>query len=962
VTRLPTGGRIDRSRPLRFTVDGVELTGLRGDTLASAMIAAGLLRTAGSMYRRRPRGILTAGPYEPNAVVQVLAPYPESLVPATAVELVDGLVVETRSGVGRLSPAPDTAYYDKTFLHVDVLVVGGGPAGIAAASAASARGARVMLVDDGSELGGRLLSDRESLDEAPALDWVAASERALRSRPEVRVLTRSTTLGYYDQNYLLVVEKRTDHLERPPAAGTSRQRLWHIRARQVVLATGAIERPMVFSDNDRPGVMLASAVRSYLNRYAVAPGRRAVVATIDDSGYATATDLLAAGVTVAAVVDSRSDPPTHQVAALAASGVPVLAGSAVCGTDGIEQLEAVQVTRIAAGSDGPTTPAGPLQRIAADLLAVAGGWTPQIELFTGSRGVTRWDEVAAAYVPGRSAQAERTAGAARGRYLLAECLADGARAGAEAAQDAGFPASRPILPRIQAPAGDPVPARPVWLVPALDGTPAQWHDHFVDLERDATVADVWRAVGAGMTSVEHVKRYTTIGTGRDQGATSGVNAVALVSLALDGASMAQLFTSTSRPPTIPVSFAAMAGRDVGHLHDPHRTTPIHPWHVARRARFEVVGQWQRAWYYPQPGESVDDAVQRECRAARTGVAVMDATTLGKIEIVGADAGEFLNRIYTNAFAKLAVGSARYGLMCTADGMVMDDGVTVRLAADRFFMTTTTGNAARVLDWLEEWQQTEWPHLDAAFTSVTEQWATIAVVGPRSREVIGRLAPDLDTSAEAFAFMTFRETRLATGVPARICRISFSGELAYEVNVASWFGLATWGAVMAAGEDLGITPYGTEAMHVLRAEKGFPIIGQDTDGTVTPYDLGMAWAVSKQKDFIGRRSLTRADTARPDRRQLVGLLPVDGGELLPEGAQLVAEGTPRDPEHVPIPMIGHVTSSYRSAALGRTFALALVASGRDRIGQTVLAPLGDRVISATITDSVLYDPQGARRDG
>jgi sarcosine oxidase subunit alpha len=376
----------------------------------------------------------------------------------------------------------------------------------------------------------------------------------------------------------------------------------------------------------------------------------------------------------------------------------------------------------------------------------------------------------------------------------------------------------------------------------------------------------------------------------------------------------------------------------------------------------VVGQWHRVWYYPQPGESMPDAVLRECRAARTGVAVLDATTLGKIEIVGADAGEFLNRIYTNAFAKLAVGSARYGLICTPDGMVMDDGVTLRLAPDRFFMTTTTGNAARVLDWLEEWQQTEWPNLDARFTSVTEQWVTIAVVGPRSRAVIARLAPGLDCCADAFPFMTFREVGLSNGIAARIARISFSGELAYEVNVASWFGAAVWEAVLAAGAELGITPYGTEAMHVLRAEKGFPIIGQDTDGTVTPYDLGMAWAVSKQKDFIGKRSLARPDTCRPDRKQLVGLLPVDGDELLPEGAQLVAAGTPITPEQGPVPMIGHVTSSYRSAALGRTFALALVVAGRGRLGERVLAPLGDRTVAATISEPVCYDPQGARRDG
>jgi sarcosine oxidase subunit alpha len=513
--------------------------------------------------------------------------------------------------------------------------------------------------------------------------------------------------------------------------------------------------------------------------------------------------------------------------------------------------------------------------------------------------------------------------------------------------------------------------RPIWLIPALEGDPVDWADHFVDLHRDATVADIWRATNAGMRSLEHIKRYTTIGTGHDQGATSGVNAAGVVAQALAGhgttGSPGDLGTTTFRAPSIPVSFAALAGRDVGGLHDPARVTPIQPWHVAAGARFEDVGHWKRPWYFPRPGEDLEAAVLRECRAARTGVAVMDATTLGKIEVVGSDAGEFLNRVYTNAFAGLLVGSARYGLMCTADGMVLDDGVTMRLAPDRFYLTTTTGGAARVLDWLEEWHQTEWPHLDVAFTSVTEQWTTIAVVGPRSREVISRLAPQIDVSAEAFPFMTFRETDLAgsvAGVPARIARISFSGELAYEINVAGWYGLAVWEAVMAAGADLDITPYGTETMHVLRAEKGFPIVGQDTDGTVTPHDLGMSWIVSKKKDFIGKRSLRRPDSIRPDRKHLVGLLPVDPTALIPEGAQLVSPDVDLDPSTVsyPLPMLGHVTSSYHSAALERTFALALIKGGRDRMGETVLAPLGDRTIAATITSSVLYDPEGARRDG
>ena len=460
----------------------------------------------------------------------------------------------------------------------------------------------------------------------------------------------------------------------------------------------------------------------------------------------------------------------------------------------------------------------------------------------------------------------------------------------------------------------------------------------------------------GLTSIEHVKRYTTIGTGSDQGKTGGVLASA-VAAALLGQEPGALGVPTYRPPYVPVSFAQLAGRDRGALHDPVRTTSIHAWHVEHGAVFEDVGQWKRPRYFPRDGESMDGAVLREGAAARRSVAVMDASTLGKIDLQGPDVGVFLDRIYTNRFSNLAVGACRYGLMCRADGMVFDDGVTSRLSDDRWHMTTTTGNAAPVLEWLEEWLQTEWPELRVHATSVTEQWATIAVVGPRSRDVLRALAPDLPVAAVDFPFMTVREAVVA-GVPARVFRISFSGELAYEINVPTWYGHAMWEAVMAAGEPFGITPYGTEAMHVLRAEKGYPIVGQETDGTVTPIDLGMDWIVSKQKSFVGKRSLSRSDTARPDRKQLVGLLPDDPSELLPEGAQLVLD--PAAP--IPMPMVGHVTSSYRSAALGRPFALAMVKAGRSRIGERVFAPLPDRTIAATIHDSVLFDPANLRRDG
>ena len=549
----------------------------------------------------------------------------------------------------------------------------------------------------------------------------------------------------------------------------------------------------------------------------------------------------------------------------------------------------------------------------ADLLLVSGGWNPNLALWSQAGGRLRFDDRIGAYVADGELRNVEVVGTATGDEL-------------------------------------PDSAAPTW------NDTGDENATFVDLERDATVADVRRALGAGLTSIEHVKRYTTIGTGSDQGKTGGVLASA-VAAALLGQEPGALGVPTHRPPYVPVSFAQLAGRDRGDLHDPVRTTSIHAWHVDQGAVFEDVGQWKRPRYFPRDGESMDDAVLREGAAARRSVAVMDASTLGKIDLQGPDVGVFLDRIYTNRFSNLAVGACRYGLMCHADGMVFDDGVTSRLSDDRWHMTTTTGNAAPVLEWLEEWLQTEWPELRVHATSVTEQWATIAVVGPRSRDVLRALAPDLQVEAADFPFMAVRQAVVA-GVAARVFRISFSGELAYEINVPTWHGHAMWEAVMAAGEQFGITPYGTEAMHVLRAEKGYPIVGQETDGTVTPIDLGMDWIVSKQKSFVGKRSLSRSDTARADRKQLVALLPDDPTEVLPEGAQLVLH--PSAP--IPMPMVGHVTSSYRSAALGQTFALAMVKAGRSRVGERVFAPLPERTIAATIHDSVLFDPENRRRDG
>ncbi|NSX37694.1 sarcosine oxidase subunit alpha family protein [Pseudarthrobacter oxydans] len=975
--RLASGGRIDRTISWRFTVDGEEFTGHPGDTLASALIANGRINAGNSLYEDRPRGIMSAGVEESNAMVKIAARFPgdvaESMLPATTVTLVDGLKAELLSGLGKLDPEEDRAEYDKKYVHTDVLVVGGGPAGLAAAREAVRTGARVMLLDDQPELGGSLLSGStapelaETIEGKPALEWVADVEAELVSGAESTVLNRTTAFGAYDANYVIAVQNRTDHLSSPAASGVSRQRIWHIRANQVVLAPGAHERPLVFENNDRPGIILASAVRTYLNRYGVAAGRRVVISTTNDSAYAVAADLRAAGVKVAAVVDARPQ-LTAAAAAAVESGTRVLIGSAVANTSSQSADGRVDGVTVRSISDDGELTSG-VEQIACDLLAVSGGWSPLVHLHSQRQGKLRWDDELAAFVPNTVVPNQQTIGSGRGSFDLADCLAEGISAGAAAAIAAGFASA--VAPLVLAEPKASAPTRQLWLVPGETGTPDDWHQHYVDFQRDQSVADVLRSTGAGMRSVEHIKRYTSISTANDQGKTSGVNAIGVIAAALRTAGEASrgigdIGTTTYRAPFTPVAFAALAGRQRGELFDPARKTSIHPWHVAKGALFEDVGQWKRPWYYPQGSEDMDTAVLRECAAVRESVGFMDATTLGKIEIRGKDAGEFLNRIYTNAFKKLAPGSARYGVMCMADGMIFDDGVTLRLDDDTYFMTTTTGGAAKVLDWLEEWLQTEWPDLDVHCTSVTEQWSTIAVVGPKSRAVLAKVAPELAANggleAEAFPFMTFRETTLASGVRARVCRISFSGELAYEINVPSWYGLNTWEAVAAAGAEFNITPYGTETMHVLRAEKGYPIVGQDTDGTVTPQDAGMEWIVSKAKDFIGKRSYSRADGQREDRKHLVSVLPVDGTLRLPEGTQLVEKGRSTNPAYGPVPMEGFVTSSYHSAALGRSFGLALIKNGRNRIGETLTAAAGDQLVDVVVAETVLFDPEGTRKDG
>ena len=995
--RLPSGGRIDRERPVSFSFDGERYSGFAGDTLASALLANGVRLVARSFKYHRPRGVVTDGVEEPNALVQLgIGAAGEPNVRATQVEIHDGLAAASQNcwpsvrfdagavngllgalipagfyyktfmwpgrwwmkyeyfirraaGLGRAPTGPDPDTYDKSYAHCDVLVIGAGPSGLAAAHAAGRTGARVLVVDERSEPGGHLPGARQTINDAPAQEWVSAMVADLSGMEDVRILSRATALGYYDCNYVTVLERCTDHIPYRERHGRVRQRLWKVRAKQVVLATGAHERPLVFRNNDRPGVMLASAAQSYVNRYAVRPGSNAVVFTNNDTAYDPALDLADAGARVT-VVDVRSEVSDVRRSQLRRRGIELLAGHAVTDVRGRNAVTGVWVAALTAAGSAY---AGGNRKIPCDLVCMSGGWNPAIHLFSQSGGRLAFDETKGAFVPGEARQAQLSAGGCNGTGALAFALSEGREAGKAAAAACGFrKRGGTALPKVDV--LEETPIRLLWTVPSRDAS-RRLDKYFVDFQNDVTAADIALAAREGYRSVEHLKRYTTTGMGTDQGKTSNVNALAILSETL-GADIAATGTTTFRPPYAPATFGALAGRDVGELSDPVRTTPMHQWHVEQGAEFEDVGQWKRPWYYPRAGESMREAVDRECLAVRSAVGILDASTLGRIDVQGADAAEFLERICTNSWKRLAVGRCRYGLMCTEDGMVFDDGVTLRLGEHRFLVHTTSGNAARVLAWMEEWLQTEWPELEVYCTSVTEQLATASISGPLARRLLAELTTDIDLDKDAFPFMSWRDGHVA-GLPARVARVSFTGESSFEINVPAGYGLSLWTALMHSGQRYGITPYGTEAMHVLRAERGFIIAGQDTDGTVTPIDLGMDWLVSRSKDFIGRRSLDRTDTTRDDRKQLVGLLTDNPEEVLPEGGQIVDAVT-----ELPMRMIGHVTSSYFSANLGRSIALALVEGGRVRHGASVMVPLERTVLSARITEPRFFDPDGERAHG
>ncbi|MDH5530889.1 MAG: sarcosine oxidase subunit alpha family protein, partial [Paracoccaceae bacterium] len=986
-TRLQNGGRlIDRTKPLSFTFNGKRMQGYAGDTLASALLGQNQMMVGRSFKYHRPRGLIASGAEEPNGLVGMgeggrfepnqrltttelfegattasqnhwpslefdvgaindklarFLPagfyYKTFMFPRFAWKHVFEPVIRKSAGLGKVPHARDEDRYEYAYAFADLVIVGGGIAGLAAALAAGKQGKRVWLIEQTAHWGGRAAVDGVEIDGKPADEWVKNTVEALGKMKNVTLRTRMMASGLYDHGYLLAYERVADHT---PGDGRPRHRLWRMRVGHVVTATGAIERPLSFAGNDIPGVMLASAVRDYVANWAVSPGDRTVIVTNNDDAYRTALTLLDAGLIVPAVIDARAEVNGALPEAVRARGVKILAGKGIAKVKGTKRVTGVSVC-IQAGEGAE------LETIACDAVAMSGGWSPVVHLWSHCGGKLTWDDAHAMFRPdpsrpaaGADGAAMVTAiGAANGMLDAGKVLADAHKAvgGKGAAPKAVSAAEAPMLP--------------IWIMPQGAG-PALRAKMWLDPQNDVKVSDVQLAAREGYESVEHTKRYTTLGMATDQGKISNINGLAVLSDALHQ-SIPATGTTTFRPPYTPISMGAIAGEARGEIFQPLRKTPMHDWHEANGAHWEPVGLWRRAYCFRQTGESVHDAVNREIRQVRKSVGLLDASTLGKIIVKGPDAGRFLDMLYTNMMSTLAVGKCRYGLMCSENGFLSDDGVVIRLTEDSWLCHTTTGGAERIHGWMEDWLQCEWWDWKVYTVNVTEQLAQVAIAGPNARKLLEKLG-GMDLSKEALPFMEWRDGTLG-GFRARVHRISFSGELSFEVAVPASEGRAFWEALIAAGEEFGVMPYGTEAMHIMRAEKGFIMIGDETDGTVIPQDLNLQWAISKKKeDYLGKRAQERSFMASPDRWKLVGLETLDGS-VIPDGAYVVADGVNANGQRN---TQGRVTSTYYSPTLDKGIAMGLVKHGPDRMGEVIELPVDDgKIIKARIVDQVFYDKEG-----
>jgi sarcosine oxidase subunit alpha len=982
--RLPQGGRIDRSRPRSFTLDGTRINGFAGDTLASAMLAHGVALVGRSFKYHRPRGLMAAGIEEPNGLLTLgEGGRQEPNIPATMTELVEGIVarrqngwpsvefdlmavnslaaplltagfyyktfmgptrgswmfyepfIRKAAGLGEGTYAPDPDRYETRHDFTDVLVIGAGPAGLAAALMAGRSGARVVLAEQDSDLGGSLLSEPS---EGAAATWLEERKAELQALTNLRIFTRTTAFGLYDGNTVALIERR-DHLSPDPRKGEARQIVTILRTRAIVFATGAIERPLVFSNNDRPGVMLASAARSYLNRFAVAPGKRAIVATNNDSAYRAAFDLAARGLAVT-IADLRGEIAPGLQAIAARHGIELRAGTAILDVEGIKAVKAARL--------GPVgrSDAGELR--SCDLVCISGGWSPAVHLTSHGGIKPVYREAIAAFVPGGFAKGQFGAGAVVGTLVLDAAIGEGAEAGAKAASYAGHAigAARPVSPAIEGEGGYAIAAQ--WEVKSSAHGKA-----FVDFQNDVTVKDITQAQQEGYESVEHLKRYTTLGMGTDQGKTSNINALAIMA-GLRDVTIPEAGTTTFRPPYSPVALGAIAGRSVGHHFRPVRLSPLHDWHLANGGAMTPAGPWLRAWYYEWAGKDAAEAYVKEMDLVRHGVGIADVSTLGKIDVQGPDAAEFLNRVYVNGFAKLPVGKARYGVMLNDDGLVLDDGTTTRLSETRFFMTTTTAQAGEVMSWVEFLLQAAWPELKVHVASLTDEWAAMAVSGPKARQALALAFPSVEVGDNKLPYMGALEFT-HDGVPVRLIRLSFSGELAYEVYTPADHGVALWEHILKTAAPLGIKPYGLEALASLRIEKGH-VAGLELDHRTSLDDLGLGKMAGKEKAYIGKELRFRPQLQAPERWSLVGIECLEADKRLRGGSILFLkddkiEGHGR----------GYITSVTWSNELKKYIALGLFNGGLKHEGAEILCayPIKGEQVRARIVSPHFIDPKGER---
>ncbi|TDV33847.1 heterotetrameric sarcosine oxidase alpha subunit [Paraburkholderia caballeronis] len=982
-------------KTIPFMFDGRRYTGLEGDTLAAALLANGIDIVGRSFKLHRPRGLMGTGAEEPNGLVQLESgAYTEPNARATLVPLYPGLeatsqnawpnarhdvlgildrfqrilpasfyyksmmwpnwhiyerFVRPLAGLGKAPALPDVDAYQKHNIHCDLLVCGAGPAGLMAALVAGLAGLRVILADDRDQFGGSLANERFEIDGRPAPEWVVHTCARLAALPNVRLLPRTSVFGYYENNFLAAAEHAGNHGAPAGQTGRLRERLWRIRARTVVLATGAIERPLAFANNDRPGVMLASAVRMYLNRFGIVPATRAVVVTNNNDAYRTAFDLHHAGVKTISIVDTRRHVDDDLTRRVHEAGIAHYAGYGVRDIDGRRKVRGMRIVHHL--GDGQLAAESPIN-IRCDLVAMSSGWTPTIHLYSQAGGTLRYDERNACLVPEQCGQNVHVVGAAGGNFTLPECLEQGRRVAASIVEQNGAQTGQSApLPATHAAKLESMEIEPYWFTRNAR-TDKQW----LDFQYDVKVSDVELALRENFRSVEHVKRYTTGGMSVDQGKLANFNILAIIAQ-LTGRPIEEVGTTRFRPPWQPVTLGTLSGNAVGERYATWQTLPAHAWHQAHRARFGDYG-WVRPDYYPKDGEDMHAAIAREIALVRHGVGMFDGSSLGKIEVQGPDAAAFLDRMYVNNLANLKPGFARYAMLANDNGVLIDDGVVVRLSETHFLVHATSGAVNRITLLLEEYLQCEWRDLRVHLNNVTTQWANVTVSGPKARDVLQRIESDVDFTAAAFAHMQFRAGTFA-GVPARILRASFTGEVTFEVSVPARYAQALWECVEAAGQPFGIAPYGVEAIDVLRIEKGYLHIGTDTDGLSNPLDIGWGKIIgNKKSDFIGKRSLQRPADAATGRLQFVGVEGVDPAIRLPVGGHFVESkhAAPPSASH------GYVTSSCLSPTLGKSIGLGLLRDGLSRLGEEVHIFAEGRVTTARVVAAAHFDPHGERLNG